>query len=82
MLNIYIITKERYETLTVDEKMHTETIFLVKDTQGHGSIYVQGVCYGEDLNDEEINNRLDSLETELDNFEIATNFDILEILNK
>lgn len=82
MLNIIKISKTKYNSLTIDEQMQDETIFLVKDTQGRGAIYVQGVCHGEDLDDEGINNRIDELETELSNFEIATNFDILEILNK
>ena len=81
MLNIFTISKDKYNSLTTDEQMQSETMFLVKDTQGHGSIYVQGICHGEDLDDDEIYRRINEVENELDNFEMATNFDILEILN-
>ena len=81
MLNIFTISKTKYTSLSNDEKMKGETMFLVKDDQGRGSIYVQGICHGEDLDDEEIYRRITEVESELDNFEIATNLDILEILN-
>lgn len=82
MLNIFTISKDKYDSLTTDERMQSETMFLVKDALGRGSIYVQGVCHGEDLDDEEIYRRINEVETELDNFEIATNLDILEILQR
>lgn len=82
MLKIIKIDKEEFHSLPTDKTNIPETIFLVKDmVSGLNSIYIEGSCYGENIDEESINSEIDNIKSSLETFKLANNFDIMDILN-
>lgn len=68
MLNIVKIEKDVYDNLPDADKLRAETMFLCenKDTS-RCSIFVQGKCYGEDIDEISIDTRIKDIELDLSN---------------
>lgn len=82
MLNIIKLSKGKYNTLSPSERNKPETVYLCKDaTTGLCSFYIGGECYGEDIDEGSINNRIKDIEKNFSEIQIANNSDILNILN-
>lgn len=82
MLRIITTTKSIYNSKSEEERCLPETLFLCKDERTNlCSIYFNDICYGEDIDERSIDSRIESVQRQLETFKIATNADILAILN-
>lgn len=80
MLRIIRIDKNKYDTLSEKERLISETIFLVKDSiTDSKQIYVSGICYGKDIDEEKINSKIEKIEADLSSLKIADNYDIMQM---
>lgn len=80
MLKLVKIEKSKYETLPISERTQAETMFLVHNAITNlNSIYVSGMCYGEDIDEENINQNIQKIKEDLSTLKIADNYDILKM---
>lgn len=63
MLTFITTTVEKFNTLPLEQKKAHETIYLCRDDiTNHHQLYIGGLCFGENLNEEEIYDRIEALE--------------------
>lgn len=63
MLTFITTTVEKYNSLSADQKKEHETIYLCRDEKTkHHQLYIGGLCFGENLNEDEIYERIEALE--------------------
>lgn len=80
MLKIIKTTKAKYDELSLNEKNTPETMYLITDEKTNlSSIYVNDMCYGENIDEESINENLENIKQDLSALKIADNFDILKM---
>lgn len=82
MLRVIKIKKEKYDSLSIEDKQAPFSLFLCENEKlSKCSIYYCGKCYGEDVDSENINSKIESVQNQINSFQIANNYDILQILN-